>query len=267
MASPETAVHELVVRTIAREISEMDLLTSPPVMAQKIHRLVRRVTGNPDPYRNVKQESNRRALELLPAVSQWVRRSVDRMQMAVRMAMAGNIIDFGVEERLRSEAVGDVLRRAQTATVVGPLDAFSRQAKRADSVLFLADNAGEIVLDRVLVEEIGASKVTVVVRGSPVLNDALEEDAAVAGLTAMVDVIGNGSDAPGTILEDCSDELRRRFAAADMVIAKGQGNYESLSGVQRPVWCLLMAKCPVIADHIGCESGSFVIRKAGAVDE
>jgi uncharacterized protein with ATP-grasp and redox domains len=139
--------------------------------------------------------------------------------------------------------------------------AFGREAETATSILYLADNAGEIVFDRVLIETLGPQRVTVVVKGTPVLNDALAADAEAAGLVDFVEVIDNGSDAPGTLLEDCSEATRSRFQSAGMVIAKGQGNYETVSGATRPVWFALMAKCGVIARHIGCDPGSLVLQR------
>ncbi|MEE4270656.1 MAG: ARMT1-like domain-containing protein [Thermoanaerobaculales bacterium] len=259
-ATSDEALHQEVVRRTARELALLDMTATPPFMAQKIHRIVRELTGNLDPYREVKERTNRLALGLLPAVRRRVRNAGAPLEMAVRMAVAGNIIDFGLERRFREEDVEDVLERAAVSPLHGGFEGFEQDAARASSILYLADNSGEIVFDRVLIEALGPHRVTVAVRGRPVLNDALREDAIAAGLTD-VELVDNGSDAPGTILEDCSDQLRERFAAADMVIAKGQGNYETLSGAHRPVWFVLMAKCPVIARHIGCEPGSFVLQK------
>jgi len=260
MATDDEAIQEQVVRGVALEIGSVDMASSPPVMGQKIHRLVRDLTGNPDPYREVKERTNRLALDLLPVVRERVEEAGNPLEMAVRMAMAGNIIDFGLAHRFREQAIEEVLQRAAVAPLHGEIEDFVGDADRASSILYLADNAGEIVFDRILIEALGPDRVTVVVRGMPILNDVLREDAAAAGL-AGVEIIGNGSDAPGTILDDCSDELCERFASADMVIAKGQGNYETLSDAPRPVWFILMAKCAVIAHHIGCDTGSFVLQK------
>jgi uncharacterized protein with ATP-grasp and redox domains len=182
--------------------------------------------------------------------------------MAIRMAIAGNVIDYAVDGSLREETVRRALERATSAPLHGDVESLRREAKASSSLLYLADNAGEIVLDRLLIEKLGPRRVTVVVRGRPVLNDALVADAEAAGLADLVEVIDNGSDAPGTLLEDCSEAMRSRFQGAEMVIAKGQGNYETLSEAPRPVWFLLMAKCGVIARHIGCDPGSLVLRRS-----
>ena len=134
----------------------------------------------------------------------------------------------------------------------------------AGSILYLADNAGEIVFDRVLIEQLSAPRVTLVVRGAPVINDATMIDACAAGLHEIVNVIDNGSDAPGTILEDCSEDFRRRFTEADVVLAKGQGNFETLSDAPREVFFLFKAKCSVIAERAGWSVGSLVLMRSCA---
>jgi uncharacterized protein with ATP-grasp and redox domains len=255
----DATVHEQVVRRVMREISTMDLSQSPPAMGQRIHRLIRELTGTTDPYRAVKHRTTELALACLAEARRRVRSARDPLDAAVRMAIAGNIIDFGVGGELLDDTIHRTLDRATTTPLFGDPDAFAEEVRRARSVLFLADNAGEIVFDRVLIEELGAHRVTVAVRGRPVLNDALRSDVEAAGLTG-VQILDNGSDAPGTILEDCTDTFRTRFLEADLVIAKGQGNYETLSEAPRPVWFALMAKCAVIARHIGCERGAFVLR-------
>ena len=139
--------------------------------------------------------------------------------------------------------------------------AFRDSVEKARKILYLADNAGEIALDRLLIEQLSPSKVTLVVRGAPVLNDATLIDAATVGLDEIVEIIDNGSDAPGTILDDCSPEFLRRYEDADLIIAKGQGNYESLSDENRNIFFLFKVKCRVIAAHARHPIGSHLMVK------
>ena len=132
--------------------------------------------------------------------------------------------------------------------------------REAKDILYLGDNAGEIVFDRLFIEQMPHEKVTYVVRGEPIINDVTIEDAREVDMFDLVDVIDNGSDAPGTILETCSHEFQQRFASSDLVIAKGQGNYETLSDVNKRIFFLLQVKCPVIAKDIGFEVGSFIVK-------
>ena len=136
---------------------------------------------------------------------------------------------------------------------------FKKEGAAAESILYLADNAGEIVFDKILIEQLGPEKIKLAVKGGPVINDATIEDVEETGLTDLVRVISNGNDAPGTILGLCSEEFRHSFEEADLIIAKGQGNYESLSDFDKNIFFLLKAKCPVVANHLGCEVGSTVL--------
>ena len=132
-------------------------------------------------------------------------------------------------------------------------------AAKAERILYLADNAGEIVLDQLLIEQLPRERITVAVRGAPVLNDATMEDARSTGLTKLVRVIDNGMDAPGTLLDLCSAEFVAAFQNADLIISKGQGNFESLiDHCGANIYFLFMAKCGLVADRVGCPLGSFV---------
>jgi uncharacterized protein with ATP-grasp and redox domains len=139
--------------------------------------------------------------------------------------------------------------------------ALRRAVAGADRILYLCDNAGEIVFDRLLIEVLPSEKITAVVRGTPVINDATLEDARATGLTEVVRVMDNGSDAPGTLLETCSPAFRDCFAAADLIIAKGQGNFETLSETRgKRIFFLLKVKCPLIARDIGEPTGRLVVK-------
>jgi len=262
MVTEDETVHERVLREVLRATGEVDLRCSPPQMGQWIHRLIRKATGDPDPYLEVKRQFNRLALELYPQLEAKVIASDDPLAAAVRLAIAGNIIDFGVTSDLRESHVTDTIAQALEEPLNGDIEALREAIDQAERILFLADNAGEIVLDRLLIEQLPREKVTVVVKGSPVINDATMDDARVAGLCDRVAVIDNGSDAPGTILSECSEAFARHWEAADLVLAKGQGNYETLSEVDKNIFFLLKAKCPVIAEDLGCTVGSLVARRA-----
>jgi len=260
MITDDEEVHGKVLRESLGMWQTMDLRQSPPAMAQKIHRFLREITGVADPYYEVKQRYNRLALEMVGELTKTVEQSADPFETAVRLAIAGNIIDFGVNSTIEESHVEDTIRQSLT----DPLDTqaveqLKEAAAQAKDILYLGDNAGEIVFDRMLIEQMPREKVTFVVRGGPILNDALAEDAEMVGLTGMVEVIDNGFDAPGTILERSSEDFRRRFDEADLVIAKGQGNFESLNDAERSIFFLLRPKCTVLARHLGCGIGRLVV--------
>lgn len=247
LASTNPSVHEQIIRDVLIRAGEMDLNQSPPVMAQLIHRRLREITGVDDPYRDTKDWQNRIAMELIPALRTKVESANDPLLMAARLAIAGNVIDMGSNGNLTEADVRQALNQALVEPFFGEQDRFRQAIAKAKSILYLADNAGEIAFDRLLVEQISPERVTFVVRGAPVINDATLADARTVGLDKIVKVIDNGSDAPGTILNDCREEFRRRFADADLIIAKGQGNFETLSNEPGNIFFLFKVKCPVIA--------------------
>jgi len=268
LATDDEQIHEKVVREVLRLAADLDMSQSPPAIGQQIHRLIRQLIDNTDPYRELKQRFNRLALRLCTELEERVRTSEDPLETAVRLAIAGNIIDLGVKTSIRESDIERIIRDCLTADFDNQqIEGFRNAVSRAEKILYLADNAGEIVFDRLLIEQLPAEKVTVAVKGAPVINDATIEDAEFAGLTEMVEVIDNGSDVPGTILETCSQIFRARFEDADLIVAKGQGNYETLSGVDKNIFFILKAKCPVIARDLGCEVGEMILRNSKAFND
>jgi len=254
--SDDPALYERVVREVAGWVCTADLRLPPPVMAQRMHRFLREVTGIADPYANAKTRDNALALSLLPELREQLAVSPDPLLLAVRLAIAGNLIDLGSKHDLCEEEILRSIRQVLEEPFSGDVETFRQAAENAEDILYLADNAGEIVLDRLLVEALGPARVTVAVRGAPVINDATIDDARAAGMHEIVRVISNGSDAPGTVLEECDAGFRERFAQADLVISKGQGNFETLSAAPRDICFLLKVKCPVVASNVGLPLGT-----------
>jgi uncharacterized protein with ATP-grasp and redox domains len=258
-------IHEQVIRKVLRQASYMDMSQSVPAIAQEIHRFVRDLVGQDDPYRKVKKWSNDLALELYPDLKELVKTSKDPLETAVRLAIAGNIIDFGAGISLKESDVEKAIDDCLTSDLdKTQLVYFQNAVAEAKDILFLADNAGEIVFDRLLIEQLGPERVTLVVKAGPILNDATAEDARAVGLIDLVEVIDTGDDAPGTIFKTSSMLFQCYFMAADLVVAKGQGNYETLSDVDEDIFFILKAKCPLIAQHLGCDVGQMVLRRSNA---
>ncbi|HDI60783.1 MAG TPA: DUF89 family protein [Desulfobacteraceae bacterium] len=250
-------------RAVFGELARVDFAAPPPATVRNLYRLIRQATGTTDPYAAEKRQSNRLARALAEKFKGKIEASGDSFTARLKLALAANSIDYGRYGRLQEE---DVLEAMETA-LAAPLDADAATALRravaeADRILYLCDNAGEIVFDRLLIEVLPREKITAVVRGMPVINDATLEDAQAVGLTEVVQVVGNGSDAPGTLLETCTPIFLERFAAADLVIAKGQGNFETLSETSgKPIFFLLKVKCPLIARDIGEPVGRLVVKR------
>jgi uncharacterized protein with ATP-grasp and redox domains len=229
---------------------------TPPEVGNEVHYIVRRICGCGDPYRAVKDASTRQALALYPQLKDRVREAVDPLDAALRLSIAGNIIDLGPG---RTYDLWTAVERVLSQPfAVDDRAALREWLAQVDKVLYLADNAGETVFDRILIEAIDVP-VTYAVKGGPVLNDATVDDARAAGLDAAAELVDTGSDAPGTILHRCSPAFRASYDAAELIIARGQANYETLSGAGPRVFFLLQTKCPVIARDMGVPVGSIVV--------
>lgn len=259
-SSDDPAIHEQVLREVLQWISEMDLSLSPPALAQRIHRRLREITGDENPYEKDKAAHNQLALGFLPPLEKKVQASGDPLIEATQLAIAGNIIDLGAKSGLSESDVLAALEHAANVDLTGDLDAYRAAVSSAKRILYLADNAGEIIFDRLLIEQLGEGRVTVAVRGQPIINDATRIDAQTAGLDRIATVIDNGSDAPGTLLAECSESFQRCFDEADLIISKGQGNYESLSGCSHSnIFFLFKVKCPVVAESAQIPLGSHAL--------
>jgi damage-control phosphatase, subfamily I len=251
--------HQVVIKTM-KLLEKLRPGTTPPEMACLVHRIVREEISSADPYEQVKHVSTQAALNIYPKLKQLVAESDDPLDTAIRISIAGNIIDFGVSDHHHDlwETVEKVLKQRYD---IDDGATFKSGLQSADYVLFLADNAGETVFDRVLIEQLPIP-VVYAVKGAPTLNDATAKDAISAGVDSVAKIIDNGTDAPGTILSMCSPEFLDNYKAAPLVIAKGQANYESLSDAGSRIFCLLQIKCPVISKDIGAPVGGIVIRQS-----
>jgi uncharacterized protein with ATP-grasp and redox domains len=240
------------------EIREADLAKSPAHATTRMHRALRRLMGR-DPFREVKGRYNEKALALYGGLRERVAGSGDPLQTAARLAIAGNVIDFGIYTSIDVE--GTVGRALGEPLAVDHTGAFRRAVERAGDVLYLLDNAGEAAFDRLLIEELRAlgKEVTAVAKASPVINDCTAEDARQVGLEGVCRVVDNGSDSVGTILETTSPAFRELFARAGLVISKGQGNFETLLEEEREVFFLFQSKCAVVSRVLGLPQGLMLL--------
>jgi len=246
-----------------------DSLSAPEITAE-IYTLIHR-TFFPDvdlfdPYRELKKTTNEMAMEHYDRMCRLVAEAPSPLKMAVKVAAAGNIIDFGVKHHQDVNIEDEVEGIGQLEFGIFDYPSFEETVKTARSILYIGDNAGEIVFDKVLIKTIAnvnpSVEIVFAVRHRPIINDATMTDAMAVNMGEYATVISSGSVVPGTLLEETSTTFRKYFDAADMVIAKGQGNFETLSEVDKdPVYFLLRIKCEVVAGNIGSDKGSLVLWK------
>ncbi len=231
----------------------------PALLGTELYWFLRELTGRRDPFSSVKYRANTTALRVLPAAREMVSSSPDRFAAAVRAAIAGNLMDFAVYGENTCE---EVLRKAlHEDPVIDHTSHFGALVEGGKNVLYLLDNAGEIVLDMLLIEELQrrGSTVTAAVKSEPVFNDATLEDARQVGLDRMCRVITTG-DMVGVDLRRASAEFVREVERAELVVAKGQGHFETLDEyTEKPLVFLLRAKCASVAEVLGVPRGSGVV--------
>ena len=257
-----------IVDKISQLIPDFPLEASPPEMGREIYSLVGKISGVKDPFKEIKENSNKFALKLYPELKQEINNSEDRLLAAVRLSIFGNIIDYGAKNSLDVPKEIDYLFQGnfiinnENNSTTFKYKQFKKALNKVNSIIYLADNAGEVVFDRLLIEELVeelGKQVIYAVRGKPIINDALIEDAIFCGINKVAKIISSGSDAPGTLLKYCSPEFIRLYQNAELIISKGQGNYESLSEEDKSIFFLFKAKCPVIAEDVGCNVGDMVL--------
>lgn len=258
MSGATQAQEKSIVMEILKMLQDIEEGATPPVIGAKAHRLIREITGNQDPYKQVKVAATEKALGMLTELRSIINGSEDRLETALRLSIAGNIIDFGPNPNYDLWEIIDQVLTQDLA--IDDTEILYQRLRKADKVLYLADNAGETVFDRLLIEEL-PKPVIYAVRGGAVLNDATMEDAVAAGIDQVAEVIDNGARVPGTILSQCSAAFQGIFNQAELIISKGMGNYETLSEINAPIFFLMRVKCPVIGTDVGAPKNSAVIKK------
>jgi uncharacterized protein with ATP-grasp and redox domains len=247
LATDSLPLRDEIIKQAAELIPTFNLELSPPENAVSLYRMIAEKSSNRDIFADLKKNSNELALGILPFLEEKIRYSRDPLATAIRLAIAGNIIDYGSHQEFDLEKT--IEKSLNDPLTINDLEGLRYDLKEAQSILYLADNCGELVFDRLLIELID-KPVTLVVKENPVINDALASDAEHCGLSLGSRIISNGTDCPGTPLRSCSKEFIKEFEAADLIISKGQGNFETLSNVDAPIYFMLMVKCPVVAAHV-----------------
>jgi damage-control phosphatase, subfamily I len=229
-----------------------------PALSQSLHTILNKYTNNPDSYLSIKKADNDKALSLYPEMKEKVHKAEYPFDVAIRMAIAGNIMDSAISDPFDLIETIDNTLRAPFA--INHSEQLKQDLLKAKRVLYIGDNAGEIVFDKILIETIMHPNLHFSVRGAPISNDATIEDAKYVGMERVADLISNGYDAPSTLLEHCSEEFLKIFNDADVIISKGQGNLEGLLGkTHKNIYFLLMVKCEVIANALNVKKGDFVV--------
>ena len=242
---------------IGAMLKDIPMDTMSPEIGRRIYGKIREATGNADPYREVKIRGTEQALAFYDSLKNEIAESDDPLLTAVRLAVAGNVIDYGINRRFDMEQeIHEVMHKE---FAIFDYVEFRRHLAEAEDVLYIGDNTGEHVFDRLLIEEMGKPTVFAV-REVPVINDVTYDDAVRGGLDKAATIMSSGSDAPGNILKFCSAEFMDVYDRAGLIISKGQGNYEALSDEPTTIFFMLKAKCSVIAEDVGVKEGDIILK-------
>ena len=241
---------------VMRLIAEAPKTVSAPEIVNEINRLQEKMFGAGRDYSDIKHYFNKLMLDTEPMLKKELDRAEDALMMAVRYVMMGNYIDFGAMDKVDENKLRELIENAEDIKVNdAEFESLRRELMNAETLVYLTDNCGEIVLDKLLISVIRqinpSLEITAIVRGADVLNDATVTDAEQAGLTELVNVIGNGSNIAGTCLDKISEEARSLIDSADVIISKGQGNFETLHKCGRNIYYIFMCKCKMFADRFG----------------
>jgi uncharacterized protein with ATP-grasp and redox domains len=261
LVTDDVKKHEKILRTIMDGLLEMSWNTSPPEIANVVYRIVRKESKEDDPYKILKKECNDIALEMYPELERIVCQSDMQLLTAMRLAIAGNVIDYGMGPDFDiKKTISLVLEKKFR---IYDFSEFVQALKKSQNITYVADNAGEIVFDKILLEtimrEYNIRKILFAVKGTPFINDATMEDAVYVGIDRIpgIEIINIGVNETG--MKRSGEAFLNRIAKSDIVISKGQGNYEALTD-QEKIFFMLIAKCPIIARDLGVNVGDIVLK-------
>lgn len=258
MATDKIELQAKIMGEAIKILAEYKNYRCSPDIVKDMHQVVKSLTGVSDPYKALKERDIKTAIEAYPLLQGFAGNKQNKLYWALKTAATGNIIDSAIYNNLNFMA--SLENELAKEFSVCSLDLFEEKLKSAKSILIIGDNAGETVFDRVLIECLAGYEITYAVRSEPIINDATLQDAYDSGLNDYANIIATGCGAPGAILNECSPEFISVFNKADIVISKGQGNFEALSECQRPVFYLLKAKCIMIADRLKVNLNDYVFK-------
>ncbi|HHU12840.1 MAG TPA: DUF89 family protein [Clostridiaceae bacterium] len=256
MATDDAEIQAKIMEKAVAILADYKQYSCSPAIVRDMHQVVKQLTGVSDPYSAIKARDIRAAKKAEPFLTHFLEQKQDKLYWALKIAATGNILDSAICQNVDIEAgLETELNKAFSVCDIGVLQDALATAKQ---ILIIGDNAGETVFDRFLIKQLAALHVVYAVRSEPIINDATMQDALDSGLHDLAEVISTGCGAPGAILAECSPAFLSAFESSDIVISKGQGNFEALSDCQRPLFFILKAKCTMIAARLSVSLNDYV---------
>ncbi|NLJ99993.1 MAG: DUF89 family protein [Clostridia bacterium] len=260
LSTDSTAHHAKIMDETVDVLRRYKTFKNPPEIAREIHRIVKKITGNQDPYGKIKQKDLSTALGLYPKLKEFIGNKEDQLYWALRASAVGNTLDSAIymDYDLEKNMYEELLK----PFVIYDIISFEEKLATAKKLLVIGDNTGETVFDRLLLRQFPSLDITYAVRSAPIINDATVEDAKASGLGRYAAIKSTGCNAPGVLLNECNKEFLDIYYNSDIVISKGQGNYETLwdSNCGRGIYFLLKVKCTVLSQIMGIDLGQYVFK-------
>lgn len=255
--SDEKKIKQILDKT-GEMVKTISMKATPAEIGMIVYRIVSEVTGVHDPYKKIKQQHIAETKSIYTELEKIVANSNDKLLTAIKIAIAGNVIDLGVKKSF--DIAKDVKSILKKDFAIFDYSAFKIQLGKTENILYIGDNVGESVFDKILIKEL-KKPVKYAVRSIPIINDVTMEDAIASGLGEVAELIDSGCESPGIILNQSTPEFFEFFNTSGLIISKGQGNFEGLSDCNQQVFFLLKAKCTIISNHLGVEEGSIILKE------
>lgn len=252
MATDDEEKQKEALKQVSSKLSEVDWDGNPLNISHTAIRIVSEVTEVKDPYKDLKDKFNEKARDMYPELRKLVSESDNKLKTATKLSILGNVIDFGPDREFVLEEV--VEENLDKEFKIDFFSQFEGELEEAEKIIYLSDNTGEIVFDKLLLNELVDKEIEFFVKGSPILNDAMREDAEFVEIDELAEISEMEE------LDNISKGMKDRLREADLVISKGQANYEAFSEVDASIFFLLMVKCPLIGEDIGAEEGEMIVK-------
>ncbi len=255
------------IQEILKYLSELNYIeTTPPEVAMIVYEIIYKHTDIEDPFKKSKDYYNQKILDMEDDLSNYIRKNDDFSEI-LKFVISGNIIDFGAIHDLSEKEIFKTIDNIEkNSLIIDNAKELKEALEKAESVFYIGDNCGEIVFDKLFIKYLlnryDIRRLYFGVRGGPIINDVTREDAKKVGMDEFSEIMDTGTKAPGVLLKNLKKDYKDRLFNSDLVISKGQGNYESLSGIKKDnVYFLFMAKCPVVASKLEVEEKSLICKK------
>lgn len=253
-------------KRVLKELSSYDNDTTSPFLTAKIMRMLEEKVGDEDLFLEEKKEYNEKMLSIEGDIWNRIDNSEDKLLAGLKYAMVGNFIDFGAMDEVDDDILGEIIDTALEQEVDTKLyNELKSEISEGRRLCYLADNAGEIVFDKLFIRAIKEFNedidIDIVVRGEPTLNDVTEEEALKVGLDEYGKIVQNGTNIPGTDIRAVNQETIKSMDESDLIISKGQGNFETLFGCGKNIYYIFLCKCDIFVEKFGMEKFEGILMK------